>query len=112
MSKIVAPDVEMAEEDRLAVLRGLGALDSDSDPYFDRVVRLAAALFGAPRAAVVLVDRDRLWHKACLGIARRDLSLRVKERIQQVGFAALATLMLVVIYNDVISNVLRIKNGG
>lgn len=45
------------------------------------------------------------------GIARRDLSLRVKERIQQVGFAALATLMLVVIYNDVITNVLRLKNG-
>ncbi|HEX7830852.1 MAG TPA: RIP metalloprotease RseP [Thermoanaerobaculia bacterium] len=45
------------------------------------------------------------------GIARRDLSLRVKERIQQLGFAALATLMIVVIYNDVISNVLRIKNG-
>ena len=40
MSKIVAPDVEMAEEDRLAVLRGLGALDSDPDPNFDRVVRL------------------------------------------------------------------------
>ncbi|MCE3290993.1 MAG: hypothetical protein K0R83_3005 [Caulobacter sp.] len=48
MSKIVAPDVEMTEEDRLAVLRGLGALDSDPDPYFDRIVRLAAALFGAP----------------------------------------------------------------
>jgi len=45
------------------------------------------------------------------GIARRDLSLRVKERIQQVGFAALATLMIVVLYNDVISNVLRLKNG-
>jgi regulator of sigma E protease len=45
------------------------------------------------------------------GVARRDLSLRVKERIQQVGFAALATLMLVVIYNDVIGNVLRIRNG-
>ncbi len=45
------------------------------------------------------------------GIARRDLSLRVKERIQQLGFAALATLMIVVIYNDVISNVLRIRNG-
>jgi regulator of sigma E protease len=45
------------------------------------------------------------------GVARRDLSLRVKERIQQVGFAALATLMLVVIYNDVIGNVLRMKNG-
>ncbi|HKR65636.1 MAG TPA: RIP metalloprotease RseP [Thermoanaerobaculia bacterium] len=45
------------------------------------------------------------------GIARRDLSLRVKERIQQAGFAVLATLMIVVLYNDVISNVLRIKNG-
>jgi regulator of sigma E protease len=43
------------------------------------------------------------------GIARRDLSLRVKERIQQVGFAALATLMIVVIYNDVITNVIRLK---
>jgi regulator of sigma E protease len=45
------------------------------------------------------------------GVARRELSLRVKERIQQVGFAALATLMLVVLYNDVITNVLRLKNG-
>jgi regulator of sigma E protease len=41
------------------------------------------------------------------GVVGRDLSLRVKERIQQVGFAVLATLMIVVIYNDVISNVLR-----
>jgi regulator of sigma E protease len=41
------------------------------------------------------------------GIARRDLSLRVKERIQQVGFAVLAALMIVVIYNDVITNVMR-----
>ena len=72
MSKNVAPGVEMTEEDRLAVLRGLGALDSDTDPHFDRVVRLAAALFGAPRAAVVLVDRDRLWHKAILGLPRRE----------------------------------------
>ncbi|HYO76412.1 MAG TPA: RIP metalloprotease RseP, partial [Thermoanaerobaculia bacterium] len=45
------------------------------------------------------------------GVARRDLSLNVKERIQQAGFAVLATLMLVVLYNDVISNVLRLKNG-
>jgi regulator of sigma E protease len=45
------------------------------------------------------------------GIARRDLSIRVKERIQQAGFAVLATLMVVVLYNDVISNILRVKNG-
>lgn len=45
------------------------------------------------------------------GIARRDLSLRVKERIQQVGFAALAMLMIVVLYNDVVSNVIRLGKG-
>ncbi|MBK5259172.1 MAG: RIP metalloprotease RseP [Thermoanaerobaculia bacterium] len=45
------------------------------------------------------------------GAARRDLSLRVKERIQQVGFAALAALMLVVLYNDVISNVFSMGKG-
>ena len=45
------------------------------------------------------------------GAARRDLSLRVKERIQQLGFAVLAAIMIVVLYNDVIQNVLRLKNG-
>jgi regulator of sigma E protease len=45
------------------------------------------------------------------GVARRDLSLRVKERIQQVGFAVLAGLMIVVIYNDVITNVLLMRKG-
>ena len=45
------------------------------------------------------------------GVARRDLSLRVKERIQQVGFAVLAALMIVVLYNDVISNVLLMRKG-
>ncbi len=46
------------------------------------------------------------------GVARRELSLRVKERIQQAGFAVLAALMIVVLYNDVISNVLRTTRKG
>jgi RIP metalloprotease RseP len=45
------------------------------------------------------------------GVARRDLSLRVKERIQQAGFAVLAALMIVVLYNDVITNVLLARKG-
>jgi regulator of sigma E protease len=45
------------------------------------------------------------------GAARRDLSINVKERIQQLGFAVLAALMIVVMYNDVVQNVLRLKNG-
>ncbi|HYM59566.1 MAG TPA: RIP metalloprotease RseP [Thermoanaerobaculia bacterium] len=45
------------------------------------------------------------------GAARRELSLKVKERIQQVGFAVLAALMIVVIYNDVITNFLTAHKG-
>src|SRR5437667_4600659 len=45
------------------------------------------------------------------GLVRHDLSVRVKERIQQVGFAVLAALMIVVLYNDVITNVLLMRKG-
>lgn len=45
------------------------------------------------------------------GAARRDFSIRVKERITQIGFAVLAALMIVVIYNDVITNVLLLRKG-
>ena len=45
------------------------------------------------------------------GAARRDLSLRTKERIQQLGFAMLAALMIVVLYNDVVKNVTRLGQG-
>lgn len=60
---------------------------------------------------VPVLDGGHIMILLIEGVARRDLSLRVKERIQQVGFAALATLMIVVLYNDVITNVLRLKNG-
>ena len=42
---------------------------------------------------------------------KHDLSIRMKERIQQVGFAVLAALMIVVLYNDVITNVLLLRKG-
>lgn len=56
------------EAARLRSLRALGAVDGPQDPRFDRIARTAAALFGAPRAAMVLVEEDRLWHKARVGI--------------------------------------------
>ena len=60
------------EAERVQALRELHALDSPADPRFDRIARLAALLFNAPRAAVVLVDRDRLFLKAAYGISQRD----------------------------------------
>jgi regulator of sigma E protease len=45
------------------------------------------------------------------GVVRRDLSIKVKERIQQLGFALLAALMIVVIYNDILGEITRLKRG-
>lgn len=56
------------EAARLRALRTLHALDSGSDVRFDRIVRTAALVLRAPRAAIVLVDADRLWHKARIGV--------------------------------------------
>jgi hypothetical protein len=37
---------------------------------FDRLTRIAAALFEAPPiSTVTLIDEDRQWHKACVGDA-------------------------------------------
>lgn len=70
---------ETLEAERLKALRALHALDSGSDGRFDRIARMAALIFRAPRAALVLVDEDRLWHKARIGIPsgeyRREGSL-------------------------------------
>ncbi|ATQ40950.1 HWE histidine kinase domain-containing protein [Caulobacter mirabilis] len=61
---------EIVEAERLRALRSLHALDSGSDRRFDRIVRTAALLFRAPKAALVLVDRDRIWFKARIGIPK------------------------------------------
>jgi regulator of sigma E protease len=60
---------------------------------------------------IPVLDGGHIMILGVEGIARRDLSIRVKERIQQVGFALLAALMLVVLYNDVIQNVILMKRG-
>lgn len=53
---------------RVAALRRMRVLDTEPDPRFDRIVRLAALLFHCPRAAVILIDEHRLWMKAKVGL--------------------------------------------
>lgn len=60
------------EERRLAALRELGMLDTPPEERFDRLTRLAAALFGVPIALITLVDRDRQWLKSRHGIDVRE----------------------------------------
>ena len=53
-----------AESDRLAELRALEILDTPPEERFDRIVRLAAAIFNAPIAYLAMIDSHRQWFKA------------------------------------------------
>jgi DNA-binding response OmpR family regulator len=69
------------EAQRLASLRGTKILDTEPEERFDRITRLAAALFNVPIALVSLVDEDRQWFKSCYG-------LNTKETSRDVAFCA------------------------
>ena len=56
------------EDGRLAALHRLGVLDTGAEERFDRLVQLASAVCDVPIALVTLVDRDRQWFKARVGI--------------------------------------------
>ena len=52
----------------MAALHALGVLDTPAEERFDRLTRLAAALFEVPVALVTLVDRERQWYKSRHGL--------------------------------------------
>jgi phosphoribosyl 1,2-cyclic phosphodiesterase/CheY-like chemotaxis protein len=60
------------EEGRIASLRELKILDTEPEERFDRITRLAAALFHVPMAVISLVDEDRQWFKSCLGLNAKE----------------------------------------
>lgn len=61
--------LSVAEERRLAVLRRYGILDTAPEPVFDQLAEAAAALADMPVALVSLVDEDRQWFKARVGMS-------------------------------------------
>lgn len=56
------------EEVRQQSLDALEVLDSEAETAFDGLVRAAAAVCGTPIALISLIDRDRQWFKANMGL--------------------------------------------
>jgi regulator of sigma E protease len=53
---------------------------------------------------IPVLDGGHLFLLSLEGLARRDFSLRVKERILQVGFLMILALISVILYNDLAKN--------
>ena len=60
------------EPARLTSLRALNLLDTEPEERFDRITRLATALFNVPKATITLVDESRQWFKSCQGTTGRE----------------------------------------
>jgi len=56
------------ETERLAALRRYDILDTGAEQRYDDLVQVAAAICGTPMGSVTLVDADRQWFKAKLGL--------------------------------------------
>lgn len=80
-----APPLPEDEEFRLEALRSLKLLDTRPDSDFDAVVVLGKELFQVPICLVSLIDNDRQWFKACIG-------LRVAETPRAISFCGHAIL--------------------
>ena len=56
------------EAARLAALRAHHLLDTEPEEAFDDLARIASVICGTPIATVTLIDADRQWHKARIGL--------------------------------------------
>ena len=56
------------ESDRLQALRRYGILDTEAEELFDSVARIAATICDTPISLVSLIDADRQWFKAKIGL--------------------------------------------
>lgn len=60
--------LQLKESERLAALRALNILDTKSEQAFDALAAAAALVCATPVSLVSMVDKDRQWFKAVVGL--------------------------------------------
>jgi PAS domain S-box-containing protein len=66
----------LADPGRLAAVRQTNLLDTPAEDAFDRVARMASRLLDVPIALVPLIEDDRQFFKACVGLPEPWASAR------------------------------------
>ncbi|MFN5334075.1 MAG: ATP-binding protein [Bacteroidota bacterium] len=68
---------EQQEASRLLTLQQLHILDSPTEKEFDEIIELAAAICEVPICVFSLVDENRQWFKACVGLSDKETSREI-----------------------------------
>jgi len=90
--------IEIAAQSGAAARRGFGDL-----LFLMGLISTSIAVLNL--FPIPILDGGQLFLLAIEGIIRRDLSLKVKERINQVGFVLIMMLMVTVLYFDLLKNI-------
>src|SRR6188472_4057871 len=78
----------MSETERLEALRRYRILDTEPERAFDDLTLLASYVCETPIALITMVDADRQWFKAKVGLSATETSRSVSfcsDAIQQTG---------------------------
>jgi GAF domain-containing protein len=70
----VPAQTDDSEAARQAALGAYAIVDSGPEQAFDDIVRLAVTLCGVSAASISLIDRDRVWFKAQIGVDQSQVS--------------------------------------
>ncbi len=65
---VISAELSEAEKARLTILHQLKILDTPFEPLFDSIALLAGHICNKPIALISLVDEDRQWFKANVGL--------------------------------------------
>lgn len=66
------PGIPANEQERLRALREYELLDSESEKEFDEIVSLASFICKTPISTITLIDENRQWFKAQVGLESRE----------------------------------------
>ncbi|MEJ6007819.1 PAS domain-containing protein [Paucibacter sp. AS339] len=83
---MLSAPARLNEAASLAALHGLDVLDSPPEPAFDALVRVASLVCGVPISLISLIDAERQWFKANIGLPG------VTETPRELAFCAHAVL--------------------
>jgi GAF domain-containing protein len=70
------PPIPIGETARLADLHATHLLDTLPEQPYEGIVRTAAYIADAPIALISLIDEDRQWFKACVGLGAEETDRR------------------------------------
>jgi len=62
------PPTSSSEDERISAVRRYGVLDTAPDESFDRIARIAGRILNSPISLMSIVDEERVFHKARLGV--------------------------------------------